>query len=266
MQQLQKRSRQKEGSIYASVKGDLTLKLYYGAKSDSTDAPMALCGNTGLDFIAICDVSTTINGADWSVDILNSGKQLDLAKSAIDSSTTYMQLDDNGKKLGDKTDATTYKAVFNAALGFTVTYKGYSVGLGFQYKDTDSTEEVGKIFDKYSTGKMVKYYKGSDFSLVAKTSEIAVTDEIKVQAGASFYNNETASVSIGTKSDAWKTVFDKFKTNRGSAIGGSVAVSYANDSMSAKFAADLGYAIKAYKVKFVEDVETLLTLHSTNHF
>ena len=82
----------------------------------------------------------------------------------------------------------------------------------------------------------------------AKTPEIAVTDEIKVQAGASFYNNETASVSIGTKSDAWKTVFDKFKTNRGSAIGGSVAVAYANDSMSAKVAADLGYAIKAYKV------------------
>ena len=243
--------KQAEGAIYAAVKGDLTLKLYNGAKGDSTDDPMAWGGNTGLDFIAISNVSATINGADWSVDILNSGKQLDLAKSAIDSSTKHKQLDSYGKKLGDKTDATTYKVGFNAAPGFTVTYKGYSVGLGFQYKDADSTDKLNKDFDekKYSTGDMVKYYKGTDFSLVAKTPEIAVTDEIKVQAGASFYNNETASVTIGTKSDAWKTVFDKYKTNRGSAIGGSVAVSYANDTMSAKVAADLGYAIKAYKIK-----------------
>lgn len=96
---------------------------------------------------------------------------------------------------------------------------------------------------------MVKYYKGTDFSLVAKTPEIAVTDEIKVQAGASFYNNETASVTIGTKSDACKTVFEKFKTNRGSAIGDSVAVFYADDSMSDKVAADFGYAIKAYEIE-----------------
>ncbi|MSU06901.1 hypothetical protein FYJ80_08970 [Spirochaetales bacterium NM-380-WT-3C1] len=81
--------KQAEGAIYAAVKGDLTLKLYNGAKGDSTDDPMAWGGNTGLDFIAISDVSATINGADWSIDILNSGKQLDLAKSAIDSSTKH---------------------------------------------------------------------------------------------------------------------------------------------------------------------------------
>ena len=242
--------KQAEGAIYAAVKGDLTLKLYNGAKGDSTDDPMAWGGNTGLDFIAISNVSATINGADWSVDILNSGKQLDLAKSAIDSSTKSKQLDSYGKKLGDKTDATTYKVGFNAAPGFTVTYKGYSVGLGFQYKDANSPDTLVKVVDGHSiAGNIVKYYKGTDFSLVAKTPEIAVTDEIKVQAGASFYNNETASVTIGTKSSEWKTVFDKFKTNRGSEIGGSVAVSYANDSMSAKVAADLGYAIKAYKVE-----------------
>lgn len=50
---------------------------------------MAWGGNTGLDFIAISDVSATINSADWSADILNSSKQLYLAKSAIDSSTKY---------------------------------------------------------------------------------------------------------------------------------------------------------------------------------
>ena len=128
--------KQAEGAIYAAVKGDLTLKLYNGAKGDSAADPMKIGnGATELGFFAISNVSATINGADWSVDILNSGKQLDLAKSAIDSSTKYKQLDSYGKKLGDKTDATTYKVGFNAAPGFTVTYKGYSVGLGFQYKD-----------------------------------------------------------------------------------------------------------------------------------
>lgn len=212
---------------------------------------MAWGGNIGLDFIAISDVSASINGPDWSADILNSSKQLDLAKSDIDSSTKYKQLDGYGKKLGDKTDATTYKVSFNEAPGFTVSYKGYFVGLGFQYKDANSTDKVGKTFvgdQTYSTGDIVKYYKGTDFSLAAKTPEIVVSDEIKVQTDASFYNNETPSISIGTKLDAWKTVLDKYKTNKGSAIGGSVAVSYANDSMSAKVAADLGYAIKAYEV------------------
>lgn len=241
--------KQVEGAIYTAVKGDLTLKLYNGTKGDSVDDSMTIAdGATDLGVFAISNVSATINGADWSADILNSSKQLYLAKSAIDSSTKYKQLDSYGKKLGDKTDATTYKVGFNAAPGFTVTYKGYSVGLGFQYKDANSTGKVGKTFfgaQINSLGDIVKYYKGTDFSLVANTPEIAVTDEIKVQTGVSFYNNETASVSIGTKSDVWKTVFDKFKTNGGSAIGGSVAVSYANDSMSAKVAADLGYAIKA---------------------
>ena len=46
-----------------------------------------------------------------------------------------------------------------------------------------------------------------------------------------------------------KTVFEKFKTNRGSAIGDSVAVFYADDSMSAKVASDFGYAIKAYEIE-----------------
>lgn len=81
---------------------------------------MAWGRNTGLDIFAISDVSAIINGADWSADILNSSKQLYLAKSAIDSSTKYKQLDGYGKKLGDKTDATTYKVGFNAAPCFTV--------------------------------------------------------------------------------------------------------------------------------------------------
>ena len=90
---------------------------------------------------------------------------------------------------------------------------------------------------------------GYSFFSHRKIPEIVVSYEINVQAGASFYNNETASVSIGTKSSEWKTVFDKFKTNRGSEIGGSVAVFYADDSMSAKVAADFGYAIKAYEIE-----------------
>ena len=83
---------------------------------------------------------------------------------------------------------------------------------------------------------------GYSFFSHRKIPEIVVSYEINVQAGASFYNNETASVSIGTKSSEWKT-------NRGSEIGGSVAVFYADDSMSAKVAADFGYAIKAYEIE-----------------
>lgn len=90
---------------------------------------------------------------------------------------------------------------------------------------------------------------GYSFFSRRKIPEIVVSYEINVQAGVSFYNNETASVSIGTKSDSWKTVFDKLKTNIGYAIGGSVAESYANDSMSTKVAADFGYAIKAYEIE-----------------
>ena len=61
-------------------KDDLTLKLYNGTKGDSTDDAMAWGGNTGLGISAISDVIVTINGSDWSADILNSSKQLYLAK------------------------------------------------------------------------------------------------------------------------------------------------------------------------------------------
>lgn len=123
---------------------------------------MAWGGNTGLGIFAISDVSATINGSDWSADILNFSKQLDLANSAIDSYAKYNQLDGYGKKLGDKNDATTYKVGFNTAPCFTVSYKGYSVVLGFQYKDANSTDKVGKTFvgaQIYSLGDIVKYYR-----------------------------------------------------------------------------------------------------------
>lgn len=104
---------------------------------------------------------------------------------------------------------------------------------------------------------------GYSFFSRRKIPKIVVSYEIKVQAGVSFFNNETASVSIGTKSDAWKTVFDKFKTNGGSVIVGFVAVSYANDSMSTKVAADLGYAIKAYVIEDESLMDDVIIIENT---
>ncbi len=238
--------KQAEGDIYAKISGSLVVKFYNGAKGwDSVGVnEVPVYGDTYLPFVT--DLSASINGADWSIDILGMPGRLDLAKSAIDSSKVKYEDDDYGFDKEDYYDPTTYAVPFQKAPGFGITYKDYTVGLGFQYKDADGKENENiDIDDTTAVVHPLKYYAGVDFSAVAKTPEIDLNG-FKIQGGASYYLNETASVKVVTDKNVEGKDTTKFSTNRGSAVGGSVAVGFEKDKFAIKVASDLGYTIEAY--------------------
>ena len=226
-----------EGDVYAQVKGSLSLKAYNGA--DGFDADVARTGYLFMDM----DISASINGTDWSVGILEVPSRLDLAVSSIDYSTVSDEDDDYGFDKDDYDDYKTYAVPFQKAPGFSVTYKGYTVGFGLNYKNSDSSE----LFDSDDASITAKkHYKGLDISAVAKTPEIEIIDGLNIQAGISYYQNETAGVKWVTDKKIEGPDSKKLGTNRGQAAGGSLALGYEYDAFAIKVATDLGYTIAAY--------------------
>ena len=80
-------------------------------------------------------------------------------------------------------------------------------------------------------------------------------DGLTLQAGASYYQNETATLKATTDKKQEGPDSKKLATDRGSAIGGSLAVKYEGDTVSANVSTDLGYKIKHYDAKKEGPVE-----------
>ena len=226
-----------EGAVYASISGSFKLWAFNGVKGSASDDPMSEV----LAF-AISDIKASINGANWSLDLLGMPGRLDLAKSAIDSSTVKYEDDDYGFDKEDYSSAKSYAVSYVKAPGFGFTYNGFTAGLGFFYRDKDAT--ITK--DVLNAKKVPEYVKGTNFAAVVSTPEIAVMDGLTLQAGASYYQNETATLKTTTDKKQKGADSKKLATDRGSAFGGSLAVKYEGDTVSANVSTDLGYKIKHY--------------------
>ena len=229
-----------EGAVYASISGSFKLWAFNGVKGSASDDPMG-----GVGRFAISDIKASINGANWSLDLLGMPGRLDLAKSAIDSSTVKYEDDDYGFDKEDYSSAKSYAVSFVKAPGFGFTYNGFTAGLGFFYRDKDATTTK----DVLNAKKVPEYVKGTNFAAVVSTPEIAVMDGLTLQAGASYYQNETATLKTTTDKKQKGADSKKLATDRGSAFGGSLAVKYEGDTVSANVSTDLGYKIKHYDAK-----------------
>ena len=229
-----------EGAVYASISGSFKLWAFNGVKGSASDDPMG-----GVGRFAISDIKASINGANWSLDLLGMPGGLDLAKSAIDSSTVKYEDDDYGFDKEDYSSAKSYAVSFVKAPGFGFTYNGFTAGLGFFYRDKDATTTK----DVLNAKKVPEYVKGTNFAAVVSTPEIAVMDGLTLQAGASYYQNETATLKTTTDKKQKGADSKKLATDRGSAFGGSLAVKYEGDTVSANVSTDLGYKIKHYDAK-----------------
>ena len=246
-----------EGAVYASISGSFKLWAFNGVKGSASDDPMG-----GVGRFEISDIKASINGANWSLDLLGMPGRLDLAKSAIDSSTVKYEDDDYGFDKEDYSSAKSYAVSFVKAPGFGFTYNGFTAGLGFFYRDKDATTEKVVSYNK-KTGDKVEdastptpnYVKGTNFAVVVSTPEIAVMDGLTLQAGASYYKNETATLKATTDKKQEGADTKKLATDRGSAFGGSLAVKYEGDTVSANVSTDLGHKIKHYDVKGTDIVE-----------
>ena len=225
-----------EGAVYASISGSFKLWAFNGVKGSASDDPMSEV----LAF-AISDIKASINGANWSLDLLGMPGRLDLAKSAIDSSTVKYEDDDYGFDKEDYSSAKSYAVSFVKAPGFGFTYNGFTAGLGFFYRDKEAEAKKNVLGTD-----VAEYVKGTNFAAVVSTPEIAVMDGLTLQAGASYYQNETATLKTTTDKKQKGADSKKLATDRGSAFGGSLAVKYEGDTVSANVSTDLGYKIKHY--------------------
>jgi|GEM_PF-5345434 len=225
-----------EGAVYASISGSFKLWAFNGVKGSASDDPMGEV----LAF-AISDIKASINGANWSLDLLGMPGRLDLAKSAIDSSTVKYEDDDYGFDKEDYSSAKSYAVSYVKAPGFGFTYNGFTAGLGFFYRDKEAEAKKNVLGTD-----VAEYVKGTNFAAVVSTPEIAVMDGLTLQAGASYYQNETATLKTTTDKKQKGADSKKLATDRGSAFGGSLAVKYEGDTVSANVSTDLGYKIKHY--------------------
>ena len=213
-----------EGDIYASIKGSLVLEVFQAEnaydKAKNEKLPFYLVGDWGdksyIGLGASID-EAKIGGANWYVSLLGVPGAPDFATSAID---TY---DKAVKKYGIVTDSkgdtgnASWSVPYVKAPGVEVGIADYVIGAGFR-ADAQQTPEVD-LFAQYAA---TAYFKTPEYDF----------NGLGLQAGAVY------SISSG---DADKSFSDKDDSKAYNAAGASLKLSYANDTLSASVASDLGY-------------------------
>ena len=220
-----------EGDVYAGVKATMTLKA--ADRIGSFGGIFADGSAVGLGVFFSLD-EAYVAGQDWKVAITGTQKGPDFAKSAIDSVFDDWSTDDFGNQ-GIDPDHAVYKAKsysvsVNKAPGFTVSYKDWSVALGFNGGKADSKTGAPDYFN----------YHASVF-----TPSIALAEGLTVKAAAVASGVKNATKTSGEKYDAYTgdlldsvSVYDKSKNY--DAFGASFEIAYADDTFSGKLAADFG--------------------------
>ena len=226
-----------DGDVYASIKATFGLKLTTGEKKygegdpfggivfndQPTEGTMG-SGKYGLAIIA--DITEAkIGGENWYVSILGVPDAPNFAESAIDTYTVEGAYDKYGLARDDYDKAYNYGVAFEKADGVEVGVFDYVFGVGFvnDYDDDDNW----KFEDKMG------------LSLYAKTPEYDFSG-LTLQAGAVYsYKGKTLAEAVEPKN----------------AIGVSAKVGFANDTLSASIATDMGFNLEEKKAKDVFDMD-----------
>ena len=221
-----------EGDVYASIKGTFGLKLTNGEKTqaagDLYEGPWSL----GI----IADITEAkVAGENWYVSILGLSDAPNYAESAIDTYTVEDTYDKYGLPKADYDKAYSYGVGFEKAPGVEVSVYDYKVGFGLlgDYDDDDNW----KLEDNLK------------LSVFAETPEYDFNG-LTLQAGAVY------SYSAFDKLD--KGVAKPYAINQDkarNAIGVSAKVGFANDTLSASVATDMGFNLAEKKAKDVFDMD-----------
>ena len=221
-----------EGDVYASIKGTFGLKLTNGEKTqaagDLYEGPWSL----GI----IADITEAkVAGENWYVSILGLSDAPNYASSAIDTYTVEDTYDKYGLPKADYDKAYSYGVGFEKAPGVEVSVYDYKVGFGLlgDYDDDDNW----KLEDNLK------------LSVFAETPEYDFNG-LTLQAGAVY------SYSAFDKLDKGAVV--KYTTDPDkarNAIGVSAKVGFANDTLSASVATDMGFNLAEKKAKDVFDMD-----------
>ena len=227
-----------DGDVYASIKATFGLKLTTGEKKYGEGDPfggivfndvpekgtMMGSGQYGLAIIA--DITEAkIGGENWYVSILGVPDAPNFAESAIDTYTVEGAYDKYGLARDDYDKAYNYGVAFEKADGVEVGVYDYVFGVGF--------------VNDYDDGDNWKFEEKMGLSLYAKTPEYDFSG-LTLQAGAVYsYKGKTLAEAVEPKN----------------AIGVSAKVGFANDTLSASIAADMGFNLEEKKAKDVFDMD-----------
>ena len=214
-----------EGDIYASIKGSLVLEVFSGEDGKNADDGLngtegfvkpATWKNVYIGLGASID-EAKIGGANWYVSLLGVPGAPDYAKSAIDTWDKAVKKYDIVTDSKGDTGNASWSVPYVKAPGVEVGIADYVIGAGFR-ADAQTTPEVD-LFAQYAA---TAYFKTPEYDF----------NGLGLQAGAVY------SISSG---DADKSFSDKNDSKAYNAAGASLKLSYANDTLSASVASDLGY-------------------------
>ena len=223
-----------EGDVYASIKGSLGLVIMTDEDSISAfdESPATILfanidpdatapGSAGIGLYARID-EAKVAGENWYVSLLGVPGGPDFAESAIDTWTVEDDTNDYGILIADYDDAATWSLPYVKAPGVEVGIYDFVVGAGFKAEAGDDPE--------------LDLFKNYGATLYAATPEFDING-LTFQVAAAW----SATNYSGT---------DKAYTNKNdgkayNAAGASVKFGFANDTLSASIASDLGYDFEA---------------------
>ncbi len=150
-----------EGAIYAEITGSFDLTY------DST-----IGGGIATELVPTFSIdSATINGSNWSVDILGAAGAPDFAASEIDL-------------YGADDDKESYEIPFDKAAGIAVTYDDFTVGLGLEGNlgatPTTNTTSLSVVTPAYEVADGVTVQAGGAFSTLNGDNKMGGSVEVVV--------------------------------------------------------------------------------------
>ena len=220
-----------EGDVYASIKATFGLKIGAGelkyADGDPYGDLYSLTmgvNDRAFNLAIIADITEAkIGGENWYVSILGAPDAPNFAESAIDTYTVEDGYDKYGLPRDDFDKAYNYGVGFEKATGVEVGVYDYKFGFGLvgDYDDADTW----------------KFEDDIAFSLSAQTPEYNFNGVI-AQVGA-VYSYKGSPVDADVKN----------------AIGLSAKAGFANDTLTATLATDMGFNLEGDKFEDVFDMD-----------
>ena len=212
-----------EGDIYASIKASLVVRLFNGEKGATPDKPNSNDGKWLPVDVAIDEAK--VGGENWYVSILGMPDGPDYAKSAIDTYDVKKKTDDYGFTKADYTGNYSFSVPYADTNGIELGLFGYKFGFGL-LGDYDETGDI-------------KNWKVEDHINFAVFAETPAYDfnGLTLQAAVTYsYKSFDRLYDVST---VVPTGFSK--TN---AIGVAAKVGFANDTLSASVATDMGFNLE----------------------
>ena len=206
-----------EGDIYASIKASLVVRLFNGEKGATPDKPNNQDGKWLPVDVAIDEAK--VGGENWYVSILGMPDGPDYAKSAIDTYDVKKKVDDYGFTKADYTGNYSFSVPYADTNGIELGLFGYKFGFGLlgDYTDIDGWKAEDHI----------------NFAVFAETPAYDFNG-LTLQAALTY--------SYHTFDDFWENITASHgKTN---AIGVAAKVGFANDTLSASVATDMGFNLE----------------------